>query len=226
MTQALWFDDLQVGMAFRTPGATLTEEAIIRFSLEWDYQTFHADAQAAKRDLQALAKRERRKKGPLRVRSGDDSVNGLQILDTSGHGSGHPHRTETARPARQFGNVTDPGDAVVGRHEGANPTKMRRDTQRAAQIAPEVKGRHPRRYRAGPAPGGPSGCKGGVPRVQGPAKEGVFRLEAAASRWKIRLPQNDCPRRLQPRDDRGIGFRDMISQRGQATGCPQARGLE
>ncbi|MCL4188091.1 MAG: MaoC family dehydratase [Rhodobacteraceae bacterium] len=51
MTPPLWFDDLQVGMAFRTPGATLTDDAIIRFAMEWDYQTFHADAHAARQSL-------------------------------------------------------------------------------------------------------------------------------------------------------------------------------
>ncbi len=48
MTQSLWFDDLEVGMAFRTPGATITEEAIIGFALNWDYQPFHVDAHAAR----------------------------------------------------------------------------------------------------------------------------------------------------------------------------------
>ena len=47
----LFFDDLSVGMRFVTPAATVTEEAIIRFSLEWDYQTFHADKAAASESI-------------------------------------------------------------------------------------------------------------------------------------------------------------------------------
>ncbi len=47
----LFFDDLCVGMSFVTPAATVTEEAIIRFSLEWDYQSFHADKVAATKSI-------------------------------------------------------------------------------------------------------------------------------------------------------------------------------
>ncbi|PWR21643.1 MaoC/PaaZ C-terminal domain-containing protein [Zavarzinia compransoris] len=42
-----WFDDLREGEVFWTQGVTLTEEAVIRFALEWDVQPFHVDAEAA-----------------------------------------------------------------------------------------------------------------------------------------------------------------------------------
>lgn len=47
----LWFDDLQVGMRIVSPGATLTEDAIIRFALEWDFQPFHVDRKAAQESM-------------------------------------------------------------------------------------------------------------------------------------------------------------------------------
>jgi acyl dehydratase len=40
---ALFFDDLFVGQEFATAGLTITEDAIIRFSIEWDFQPFHVD---------------------------------------------------------------------------------------------------------------------------------------------------------------------------------------
>lgn len=44
----LCYNDLTVGMRFETGGATLTEDAIIRFALDWDPQPFHIDKEAAK----------------------------------------------------------------------------------------------------------------------------------------------------------------------------------
>ena len=46
-----YFEDFEAGQRFRTGGMTLTEEAIIRFSLEWDPQPFHLDAIAAKKSV-------------------------------------------------------------------------------------------------------------------------------------------------------------------------------
>ena len=43
-----YYEDLEVGTAFETPGVTLTEDAIIRFGLEYDPQPFHVDKIAAK----------------------------------------------------------------------------------------------------------------------------------------------------------------------------------
>jgi acyl dehydratase len=43
-----YYEDLEVGTAFETPGVTLTEDAIIRFGLEYDFQPFHIDKIAAK----------------------------------------------------------------------------------------------------------------------------------------------------------------------------------
>lgn len=46
-----FFEDLYPGIEFRTPGITVTEEAIIRFGLEWDFQSFHVDKIAAKSSI-------------------------------------------------------------------------------------------------------------------------------------------------------------------------------
>ena len=46
-----FFEDLQPGQTFHTEGITITEEAIIRFGLEWDFQPFHVDKVAAKSSL-------------------------------------------------------------------------------------------------------------------------------------------------------------------------------
>ena len=43
-----YYEDLEIGTAFETPGVTLTEDAIIRFGLEYDPQPFHIDEVAAK----------------------------------------------------------------------------------------------------------------------------------------------------------------------------------
>lgn len=48
MSRSLYFDELQVGMRWGTAGATVTEESIIRFSLEWDFQEFHVDRELAR----------------------------------------------------------------------------------------------------------------------------------------------------------------------------------
>lgn len=50
-TSGCYFEDLEPGRVFRTAGATLTEDAIVRFGLEWDFQPFHVDREAAKESL-------------------------------------------------------------------------------------------------------------------------------------------------------------------------------
>jgi acyl dehydratase len=42
-----YFDDLKLGDRFKTPGVTLTDEAIIDFALKYDPQYFHMDREAA-----------------------------------------------------------------------------------------------------------------------------------------------------------------------------------
>lgn len=44
---APYFDDLFVGQEFPTAGLTVTEDAIVRFAIEWDFQSFHVDRVAA-----------------------------------------------------------------------------------------------------------------------------------------------------------------------------------
>lgn len=43
-----FFDDLEVGQRFSSHRVTVTEEAIIRFALEWDPHDFHMDREGAK----------------------------------------------------------------------------------------------------------------------------------------------------------------------------------
>ncbi len=46
-----FFEDLEPGKTFQTGGFTITEDAIIRFGLEWDFQPFHVDKTAAKSSI-------------------------------------------------------------------------------------------------------------------------------------------------------------------------------
>jgi len=43
----LFFEDLAVGQVYETHALTITDEAIIRFALEYDFQPFHVDKRAA-----------------------------------------------------------------------------------------------------------------------------------------------------------------------------------
>jgi acyl dehydratase len=42
-----WFDDLKVGMRFKSEGVTVSKEDILRFAAEFDPQPFHLDEAAA-----------------------------------------------------------------------------------------------------------------------------------------------------------------------------------
>jgi acyl dehydratase len=46
-----FFEDLAVGQVYNTFGVTITEESVIRFALEYDFQPFHVDAIAAKNSI-------------------------------------------------------------------------------------------------------------------------------------------------------------------------------
>ena len=47
MLRSPYFDDLKLGDRFKTPGVTITDGAIIDFSLQYDPQYFHMDRVAA-----------------------------------------------------------------------------------------------------------------------------------------------------------------------------------
>ena len=46
-----WFEDLTVGMRFKSDGVTVSKEDIIRFASEYDPQPFHLDEEAAKKTI-------------------------------------------------------------------------------------------------------------------------------------------------------------------------------
>lgn len=46
-----YFDDLKVGDTFKTPGVTITDEAIIDFALKYDPQYFHMDREASQKSI-------------------------------------------------------------------------------------------------------------------------------------------------------------------------------
>jgi acyl dehydratase len=46
-----WFDDLKVGMRFKSDAVTVSKEDIIRFASEYDPQPFHLDEEAAKKSI-------------------------------------------------------------------------------------------------------------------------------------------------------------------------------
>ena len=51
-----WFDDLKIGMRFKSESKTVSKEEILRFAGEFDPQPFHLDDEAAKHTiLQGLA---------------------------------------------------------------------------------------------------------------------------------------------------------------------------
>ena len=46
-----WFDDLKIGMRFKSEAMTVSKEDIIRFAREYDPQPFHLDEEAAKKTI-------------------------------------------------------------------------------------------------------------------------------------------------------------------------------
>ena len=46
-----WFDDLKVGMRFKSKAVTVSKDDIIRFAKEYDPQPFHLDDEAAKKTM-------------------------------------------------------------------------------------------------------------------------------------------------------------------------------
>ena len=46
-----WFDDLKVGMKFRSEAVTVSKEEILRFAAEYDPQPFHLDDEAARKTI-------------------------------------------------------------------------------------------------------------------------------------------------------------------------------
>jgi acyl dehydratase len=46
-----YFEDFEENESFSTVGMTLTEDAITRFAMEWDFQEFHIDRQAAEHSI-------------------------------------------------------------------------------------------------------------------------------------------------------------------------------
>ena len=49
--QQYYFEDFEENESFKTVGMTLTEDAVTRFAMEWDFQEFHIDKQAAKNSI-------------------------------------------------------------------------------------------------------------------------------------------------------------------------------
>jgi len=46
-----WFDDLKIGMRFKSETTTVSKEEILRFASEYDPQPFHLDDEAAKHTI-------------------------------------------------------------------------------------------------------------------------------------------------------------------------------
>ena len=46
-----WFDDLKVGMRFKSAAVTVSKDDIIRFATEYDPQPYHLDDEAAKKTM-------------------------------------------------------------------------------------------------------------------------------------------------------------------------------
>jgi len=46
-----WFDDLKIGMRFKSEAVTVSKDDILRFAREYDPQPFHLDEEAAKKTV-------------------------------------------------------------------------------------------------------------------------------------------------------------------------------
>lgn len=46
-----WFDDLKIGMIFKSEAVTVSKEDILRFAREYDPQPFHLDDEAARKTV-------------------------------------------------------------------------------------------------------------------------------------------------------------------------------
>jgi acyl dehydratase len=46
-----WFDDLKIGMRFKSADVTVSKDDILRFAREYDPQPFHLDDEAAKKTV-------------------------------------------------------------------------------------------------------------------------------------------------------------------------------
>ena len=46
-----WFDDLKLGMRFKSEGMAVSKDDIIRFAREYDPQPFHLDDEAARKTV-------------------------------------------------------------------------------------------------------------------------------------------------------------------------------
>ena len=46
-----WFDDLKIGMRFKSEAVTVSKDDIIRFAREYDPQPFHLDDEAARKTV-------------------------------------------------------------------------------------------------------------------------------------------------------------------------------
>jgi acyl dehydratase len=46
-----WFDDLKIGMRFKSAAVTVSKDDIIRFAREYDPQPFHLDEEAGRKSL-------------------------------------------------------------------------------------------------------------------------------------------------------------------------------
>lgn len=49
--KGFYFEDIEVGQRYGSPRVTVTEDAIIRFALEWDPHAFHIDREEAKASI-------------------------------------------------------------------------------------------------------------------------------------------------------------------------------
>ena len=47
----LYYEDIEKGAVYQTGGVTVTEDAIIRYAMEYDVQPFHVDREAAKQSI-------------------------------------------------------------------------------------------------------------------------------------------------------------------------------
>ena len=114
------------------------------------------------------------------------------------------------------------GDEIKGRLVGANSAEMRRNAQRAADVAAERQRTETRGERRGRPARGAARRARPVPRIVRRPVDGVVALRVAEAERHIGLAENDCARRLEAAHGKRVFRRDEVLGRRYAPGRRQS----
>ena len=117
--------------------------------------------------------------------------------------------------------MTARGHEVKCRLVGANSTEMRRNAQRAADVAAERQRSETRGERRGRPARGAARRARPVPRIVRRPIDFVVALPVAEAERHIGLAENDCAGRLEAAHGERVFLRDEVLERGDAPGRRQ-----